>query len=153
MEKMQFPNYEELEVLYSIYKPSQVPCELQKVKQYLLNGYNWYIKNIENGQTAHDDDHEQNIDLVKDLIDLSEAMTILSGSYICLVHEESQSQVNITPFINFIQEEDLKHFVNRMRVVQIRMRDYLHDSNILDYKSCSKFMDEMDFVFTWILKG
>lgn len=149
MKNIRTPQFTELFTLYHSYRPEIIPLELQKVKQYVMNGYNWYIKNVSNEQRIHDE-YGDILTFLHRIKILSEEMIILSGPYLSLIEKEKNIEVNISPFVNYLEQEDTKSILDAISMAQSNMRLYLNESNILEYKACSKFMDDLEVMFMWI---
>lgn len=149
MKNIRTPQFTELFNLYHAYKPDTIPLELQKVKQYVMNGYNWYIKNIKDEQRIHDE-YDDILTFIYNLKNLTEEMIILSGPYLSLVEKEKNIEVNISPFITYLESENIRQILDAISMAQSNMRLYLNENNIIEYKSCSKFMDDLEMMFMWI---
>lgn len=149
MKNIRTPQFTELFTLYHSYRPEIIPLELQKVKQFVMNGYNWYIKNVSDEERIHDE-HDNILTFIHRIKILSEEMIILSGPYLSLIEKEKNIEVNISPFINYLEQESIKNILDSISMVQSNMRLYLNESNILEYKACSKFMDNLEVMFMWI---
>lgn len=152
MKNPQLPNFEVLHGLYHEFPATSIPRELEKVNEYLATGYGWYAKNISKKE-EYQYMHEDNIELLQELKKLSEEMLAYEGSHVALVHVETGTTVNIKPFLWYIETHTLKLEIAKIKEVQLSLQKYLNDTNIVEFKECSKIIGMFDELFTSIYKG